>query len=378
MRSATALRLLVPFLAALATACDDAPSPLESLVPSEEVPGPEAAPSGHDLAALDQRLWADGFLWASLPNATSYVAPAHRAFNRTGRPITVTRPPATTGRHVVKFGGLSELLGTKSTVHVTGYWNDDTYCKPVSAYLVSSQVEVRCYKASTGEAVNGYFTALVLRKYPNLAFAYAHRPTETNYAPQGKGSWNPKGAIKVVRYAAGSYQVLFDGLGTLAASAGNGGHVQVSAVGIGRNHCKVAGWGGIPTLGISVECYNQAGVRTDSKFNVLFLLPSTHLAYAWADQPTASGYGYSPDTNYRSNPAGGAVTIVRYGAGEYGVFWTGLDPHILNGGNVQVTAYGSGNAQCKVLSWGLNLANVACYAPTGARVDSYFTVLLGS
>jgi hypothetical protein len=138
----------------------------------------------------------------------------------------------------------------------------------------------------------------------------------------------------------------------------------------------VASWGGNPTLGVVVECYNQAGVRTDSKFNVLFLLPSPRLAYAWADRPTTNNY--SPDTYYRSNPAGGAVMIVRYGVGEYSVFWTGMDPQILNGGNVQVTAYGGGNTQCKVTGWGLSLANVRCFAPTGAWVDSYFTVLLGS
>jgi hypothetical protein len=51
---------------------------------------------------------------------------------------------------------------------------------------------------------------------------------------------------------------------------------------------------------------------------------------------------------------------------------------ILQGGDAQVTAYGSGNAQCKVVSWGLASAQVRCFSPTGAPMDSFYTVLLGS
>ncbi len=51
---------------------------------------------------------------------------------------------------------------------------------------------------------------------------------------------------------------------------------------------------------------------------------------------------------------------------------------ILNAGKVQVTAYGSGNAQCKVTGWGSTSADVLCFAPNGAPADTYNTVLLGS
>ena len=157
------------------------------------------------------------------------------SFNRAGQPIQITKPAGTTGRYLVKFNGLSELLGTKRTLHVTAFGATDTYCKPVTAYLTNSQAEVRCYRAGTGAAVDAHFSALVLRKRAHLAFAFAHRPTESNYAPQGKGSWNPKGTIRVFRSAAGTYQVIFNGLGALPASAGNGGNVKVSAVGPGKN-----------------------------------------------------------------------------------------------------------------------------------------------
>ena len=84
---------------------------------------------------------------------------------------------------------------------------------------------------------------------------------------------------------------------------------------------------------------------------------------------------YTPDPFYST---GGATSITRLATGVYTVRWPEMDPQILQAGHVQVTAYGSGNAQCKVTGWGSTSADVLCFAPNGAPVDSYYTVLLGS
>jgi hypothetical protein len=362
------LRLsFVPFVAMLALACRESTAPNQPLTPME------AVPARQDLAGLQDRAhWADGYVWANNPTAPSYTPSTFYSFNRTGGAIQITKPAGTTGRYLVRFNGLSAFLGNKSTLHVTGYLSNDNYCKPAGPSLAGSVVEVRCFSASTGAAVNAYFTVLVTRNYTDLAFAHAHQPTGNNYAPQG--AWNPGGASRVFRSGVGVYQVVFNGLGTLASS--NGGHVQVSGVGVGMRHCKVGSWGGSPNLQVNVRCFSQSGVPSDTKFNVLFLLPSDHLAYAWANQPSSPNY--TPSTFYSSNPTGGAISISRSGTGLYTVSWAGVDPQIFEGGDVQVTAYGGGNAQCKVSSWGSASANVRCFSPSGALVDAFYTVLLGS
>jgi hypothetical protein len=322
----------------------------------------------------DRAHWADGYVWGNDPTTASYTPSSLYAFNRLGNPITITKPAGTTGRYLVRFGGLSSFLGNKSTVHVTGYLPDNTYCKPAGPALVNNQVEVRCFRMGTGAATNALFTALVTRNYGDLAFAYASQPTAASYAPPAAQSWNPGGAINVTRSAVGSYLVTFTDLGTI--TSGNLGHVQVSAVGTSSAHCKVLNWNGTPNLAVGVRCFSNAGAAIDSKFNVLFLLPAPRLAYVWAEQPLTGSY--SPSPSFRFNPSGGPVTITRTAPGAYTVTWQGADPQIIDGGDVQVTAYGTGNAQCKVERWTGDIVLIRCFGPTGAPMDSQFTALYGS
>jgi hypothetical protein len=316
----------------------------------------------------------DGYAWANSPTSASYNPSASYSFNRSGGAITITKPAATTGRYKVRFAGLSALLGSKSTVKVTGYFPDNAYCKPASKKLAADTINVRCFNGNTGLPVNAYFTIVVTRNYVELAFAYANLPTSTNYAPPGNSSWNPAGAMRVFRFSTGEYQVRFSGLGSLLTS--NGGHVQVVAIGTANQHCKVRSWGGSPDLSIYVGCMTRTGSPKDLKFNVLFLMPNNHLGYAWANSPTSASY--TPSAFYRFNSGGGGVTITRSGTGKYTVSFSGLGADLLDGGDVQVTAYGSGNAQCKVESWGSQSVNVRCFASSGALVDSYYDVFLGS
>jgi hypothetical protein len=313
MRIATSLRLLLVPAALFAAACDDARDPLEPPVAEEGLPAP--APQHTTGPLEDLAYWADGYLKSRDKLASSSTPEATLSFNRSGGRITITKVGGTTGRYVARFGGLSALLGTANTVHVSADGVDATYCKPVGGRLVHDSVEVRCFKIGTGAAANALFSLQVVGKRDDRAFAFAHQPTAADYSPAAAGSWNPTGATRVRRAGVGTYVVTFSGLGA-RLSTGVGGHVQANAVGTGKAHCKTYEWGSGTDVGVEVRCYTPAGTPADSKFTVLFTPPAAHLAYAWADQPS-SAY-YSPYAVFSSNPVGGAVTITNYGTGVYG------------------------------------------------------------
>ena len=379
-----AVRLfLLPSLAALALACDDASSPVEPLAPQDGAPQGEAVPTRGELAALigGPRYWADAYAWAGSPTTPSYPANPYSSFNRTGGPITITKPAGTTGRYVVTFGGLSRFLGSRSTVQVTSDiaagTPEDTYCKPLTSYLVSDRIEVSCYGASTRAASNAGFHVMVTRNYTDLAFAFAHQPAKASYNPSAQGTWNPAGSSRVIRHAVGQYEVVFNNLGS-ELPAGVRGHVQVSAVGTGNAYCKVENWGGAPNVNVAVRCFTGAGQPVDAKFTVLFAAPTDRLGYAWANQPSTPSYSAVPRFGW--NASGGPITINRTGTGTYQVVWPGLDVELLNGGNIHVTAYGSGNEQCRVDTPAITSpgsAYVRCFGPSGAPTDTYFNVLVG-
>lgn len=367
MRIPTPLRLLLAPAALLAAACDDTTSPNEPLEVDEATP-PARAETG--LPEATGR-WADGYLLADLATTPSYQPNPGYSYNRSGGPITVTKVAGTTGRYIVRFSGLSALLGTKHTVRVTGWGIDGTYCKPVGARLASDTVQVRCFTIGTGAATNGRFLMLVAGKGEDRAFAYAHRPTATDYSPAG-GSWNFFGTSRVFRDGAGRYRVIFNGLGA-KLSATVGGHVQVNAVGTGKVYCKVIEWGGSPDVTVNVGCFTPAGAPADGKFSVHFVLPAQLMGYAWANQPSLPT-AYNAVPVYSWSPAGGAVIIDRQDVGSYGITWPYFGNTVT--GLPQATAFGAGGEQCKVTGFGTRTATVKCFAPNGAPVDTHFTVLL--
>jgi hypothetical protein len=375
MRPNTLLRTLLLPAVLLAAACDDTSSPVEPPAIEDAGDAPEVVPVRQDPAMLlgDRAHWADGYTIGSNPTAASYTPYDFHSFNRSGGPINIRKPDGTTGRYIVTFTSLSEFLGNKSTVHVSA-WGGESYCKTAAASLVSDKIEVRCFRLATGQPANAVFTLLVTRSYPDLAFAFANKPTSGSYAPTGSGSFNPVGGTTVTRDGTGRYQVSFNRLGG-ELPPGVGGHVQVGAVGTGNSHCAVDNWGPVTTaLTVDVRCYTAAGALTDSKFSVLFLVPTDHLAYAWADQPSSTGY--APMPFYASDPSQKLIWIGRDEVGKYRVNWTGAYSYIIGQGNAQVSAYGS-NARCTVMG-GNDDAIVACFGPNGAPVDTRFTVLLGS
>ena len=100
------------------------------------------------------------------------------------------------------------------------------------------------------------------------------------------------------------------------------------------------------------------------------------VGYAWATQPSSPSY--TPSASHSYNSGGGAIQITRRAPGLYTVTFNGLGGRLLDGGNVQVTAYGSSNSQCKVENWGRESVAVRCFSPSGTLVDSYFVVMFVS
>ena len=379
MRSRIAFRLLVPAVALLAAACDDSSNPIEPdelPVAEADAPAPEPASEAAGAALLDLPYWADGYLFAR-NEAGIVLAQAEASYNRSGGGIVVTRVPGTTGRYVARFRTLSGVLNGKSTVHVTaaGVSYGASYCKPVGGFLVRDSVEVRCYRIGTGTPVNTDFALDVLGKRADRAFAFANQPTAASYAPASAGSYNPGGTIRVVRDQPGIYRVVFTNMSAYMLD-GAGGHVQVNAVGTGKVHCLVDRWEKTTDVIVYVACYAPSGARADSKFTTQVTGPAAHLAYAWASDPTNPSY--TPNESYAFNPMGGNVAISRTGVGAYTVRWIAVDGEIRDFGTAQVTAWGYNNAQCRLAYFDADAAHVRCYGPTGAAMDTQFTVLLGS
>jgi hypothetical protein len=166
--------------------------------------------------------------------------------------------------------------------------------------------------------------------------------------------------------------VFFHGLSALSPSSGN---VQVTAYGDNENHCKVAGWSGDV---VSVRCFDGAGDPVDSVYSLLYLFPDTHaashFAFALADQSASPAYAPPATHSYNAGGAG-AITATRSGTGSYAMSWAGFSATGFNGGNVQVTAYGAGNARCRVNNWSSESAVVNCFDAAGNLADSAYSIL---
>jgi hypothetical protein len=178
---------------------------------------------------------------------------------------------------------------------------------------------------------------------------------------------------RITQLATGQYRVDYDAV----AGYASGGHVQVTAYGSSGERCKVAKWQASgQTLQVFVNCFAATGAPLNSMFTTSFTWRSGNIgpetAYLWANQQSASSYTLS--TSYQWNSTGGAMSVTHTpGSGRYLVTLGGQD---LSGGTVEVTAYGAGNAYCKVGGWGGTSVDVECFnGSNGAPVESQFDLL---
>jgi hypothetical protein len=190
---------------------------------------------------------------------------------------------------------------------------------------------------------------------------------DSGYSYSSAGS---SAANTITQIDTGVYNVDFPGLG-----AETGGNVQVTAYGGGSARCKVGGWssyGG--TLSTTVYCHDTSGQPVDTQFTASYVRHAgtdygTSGGYLWADQPTTPEY--TPSAYYQYNATGARNTITRNDVGQYVATFPGVD---LNGGSVEVTAYGWGSEYCKVAGWGSNAVWVNCFNNDGTPADTYFTL----
>lgn len=203
------------------------------------------------------------------------------------------------------------------------------------------------------------------------AYVWANQPVADFYFPSQWHASNPSGGVvTITRNDVGDYSVRFGGLDRLGVGGGN---VQVTANGSQPFRCKVVEWLGED---VDVRCFDPFGFPVDWQFFLLVtraLEDTTGLAYAWADLPASPSYTANPI--YAHNPGGGDVEIGRASPGRYEVTFPGLAETSTNGGNVIVTAQGTGSEHCKVASWSDDAVDVRCFDTDGAVADSRFTVL---
>jgi len=258
--------------------------------------------------------------------------------------------------------------GTITSIAHSDYATVDTGAQTVKNAILGTVKLILCSTPSsvpTGGYQNNTFAS---------GFVWAQSPTGT-YTADANYSYSssaPFGSVAntITNLGTGVYRVDFPALG-----AETGGNVQVTAYGGGSERCKVGGWsssGG--TLSTIVYCHNTAGALVNTNFTASYLRrPGTSNGatggYLWADQPTTASY--TPSIYYQYNATGARNTITRNGVGQYVATFPGV---ALNGGSVEVTAYGGGSEYCKVGGWGGNAVWVNCFANGGAPADTFFTL----
>jgi len=335
-------------------------------------PSVHAAPSGAR---------GHAFVWANQPTTTNYTPHATYQFNsrhRFSAVNTITRTGV--GRYTVR---LRDLGAASGTVHVTAYGTSNHHCKVANwgPSGTTQLVNVRCFTRA-GALVDTLYTL----SYTNpaafdrqMGYVWANQPTSGSYVPSLSYQGNSSGATnRIDRLGIGNYRVRLPNLGQSA------GHVQVTAYGAGSERCKVGSWG--PSGAeqqIRVYCNRPAGSRVDASFTLTYIRNNNILdaspiccspdgypsAYAWANQPTATAY--TPALAYQfADFLQQRVTISRLGVGSYVV----RPPVPLGSGNVQVTAYGSNSAHCKVSSWSASGIRVVCFTTAGNPIDTFYTV----
>ncbi|MFI7453819.1 hypothetical protein ACIBQX_40455 [Nonomuraea sp. NPDC049714] len=176
----------------------------------------------------------------------------------------------------------------------------------------------------------------------------------------------------MTRTDVGRYSVTMPNLGL------NGGIAHVTSVGFDATTCNVQDWvpSGTAQL-VRVQCFDPGGVFADSMFTVSFVnLASAqrHLAYVWADQPSATTY--TPSSAHQFNSTGATNTVNRVGPGYYSVHLPGMKDAV---GYLQVTAQNTTAGRCKAHSQGPSqdsdamVVAIFCTNLNGSMTDTAFT-----
>ncbi len=239
------------------------------------------------------------------------------------------RNPSLLFRHLLTFAGLLALTGEVACVAEALPEEDHT--------LAADEVAAQSAALSHGG------TAYILANgYDGISRDCA------DYSVPGpcQFTWyNTHGGVAYERVSRGIYKVTFRGLGQV------GGNAQVVAADPFGNHCKVTSW--YPVGGdqvVNVRCHNEHGGQENAGFAARYVTADGgndgEGAYVWAGSPWSTSY--IANATYSWNSTGGTNRIERISAGKYVVTLPG---HTSTGGSVEVTAYGTDGAYCKVQGW---------------------------
>jgi hypothetical protein len=134
-------------------------------------------------------------------------------------------------------------------------------------------VDVDCFSANGSRHDESFYVAYArhgnLTGFPGLGAedAFASHPTTASYKPAVQDHNQPGAHVAVHRMAKGSYRVTF-----VKSAAGNGGDVQVTAVGTTDRHCYVVSWAGSPDIQAFITCVDNHGNPVDSPFIVQWVV----------------------------------------------------------------------------------------------------------
>jgi hypothetical protein len=318
-----------------------------------------------------------GFVWANAPTGSYDPDPGY-SWNTRRTTNHVTQ--LGTGLYRVDF----PIPSTGGNVQVSAYGTQSEKCKVSSWAGTSSslQVYVRCF-GDNGIGANTTFTVSYVEREGTPGreggYVYADQPSAPSYTPRLDYQWNSAGgAISITRSSPGVYLVNFPG------QTQPGGTVEVTAYGADDHFCKVQGWVARTfSQQVAVTCFTAAGSPADSYFTAIYTTGSPNgvpsFGYAWADQPTNPSYTASSTRSrvvVQNLGDYGPVSVTRYSPGVYAVLFQGLQVTQSHPSHVKITGYGSTADTCKVTGWNSFAASVgvACFGPTGAPVDTSFTV----
>jgi hypothetical protein len=326
--------------------------------------------------------------------ATSHAPTGSFSYNSEGGENYVERTG--TGKYVVHSQWINDSGGN---VQVVAYGNDAARCKVAgwantsSRYPGNLAVTVRCH-GTNGLAADSRFALHFLgspwgRDAGDAAYVWTS--TTATHTVNSAYAFNGGGPIEFVRVSTGVYFVEFYGL-TFGAADGS---VQVTAYGSGPEYCTinndptVVDYSGTSDdfVYVTVNCFNNSGVRVDSLFTLLLLTDHvTHsdveFAYLYADQSTNDAY--TPDPVSQENTVTGrngtAGRLSRWDPTRASYTYTGSYYFRPDGFTVRVpfvTAHHALGDYCKLNLRKSDEVQVFCFDATGKRQNTrYFGLAL--
>ncbi|MDH3545858.1 MAG: hypothetical protein OEN22_02090 [Gammaproteobacteria bacterium] len=294
------------------------------------------------------------FVWGDQPSTRRYSPRVSYSQDRN----TVIRRTSV-GKYEIEIGEIVVEPGANVQVSVVGTTSELCTVRDWSRGVI----RVACFseRGTPADSLYSVLATRAARGASGIAYVWADRETEPSYTAAPIYAAQPASRpVHVRRNGTGSYTVDFEKLPA-------GGNVQVTAYGNQAVHCAVAHWGGGAA---SVRCFTATGAAIDSQFSLLYTTEQAarEQAYAWA----GGASGGRADLRYAYNSAGSAVTIERTGPGVYSV---ALGNIVGEGGNGQVTAYGSTGNRCNVGGWGAGRVLIRCFDARGHAADSRFSAL---